>query len=237
MPPVRSPRWRKIPRAAAGLALVAAVAFAGCDLQEDADLERGRELFIAKCGTCHTLAEAATTAEIGPNLDSAFQAARANGNDADTIEGVVQSQIENPRPASPDQTNLYMPPELVTGQDAENVAAYVASVAGIPGIKPPTAPGGPGGQVFAQNGCGSCHTLEAAGATGTVGPNLDQELPGQSAKEIEESITDPNAKIVSGFPPDTMPQTYGTTIVPDDLKLLVDFLMTCSGDPQNKECQ
>ena len=63
---------------------------AGCDLQEDADLERGRDLFIAKCGTCHQLAEAATTAEVGPNLDAAFAAARADGNDQDTIEGVVQ---------------------------------------------------------------------------------------------------------------------------------------------------
>jgi len=222
---------------AAGLALVAAVVFAGCDLQEDADLERGRQLFIAKCGTCHTLAEAATTAEIGPDLDAAFAAARAEGNDADTIEGVVQSQIENPRPAEPDDANTYMPAELVTGQDAENVAAYVGSVAGIPGIKPPTAPGGPGGQVFAQNGCASCHTLEAAGAAGTVGPDLDQNLPGQSAQQIEESIVDPEADIVSGFQPGVMPSVYGSQIAPDDLQLLVEFLMTCAADPQNKECQ
>jgi mono/diheme cytochrome c family protein len=234
---VRSPRWRKTSRAAAGLALVAAVAFAGCDLNEDADLERGRNLFLAKCGTCHTLAEAGSTAEIGPNLDAAFAAARAEGNDADTIEGVVQSQIENPRPAEPDDVNTYMPAELVTGQDAENVAAYVASVAGIPGIKPPTAPGGPGGQVFAQNGCGSCHTLEAAGTTGTVGPDLDQDLPGQSAKQIEESIVDPNADVVSGFQPDVMPQVYGSQIAPDALQDLIEFLMTCAGDPQNKACE
>jgi cytochrome c2 len=225
---VRSPRWRKTSRAAAGLALVAAVAFAGCDLNEDADLERGRNLFIAKCGTCHTLTEAGTTAEIGPNLDASFMAARSEGNDADTIEGVVQSQIENPRPADPDDVNTYMPAELVTGQDAENVAAYVASVAGIPGIKPPS------GQLFAQ--CASCHTLEAAGATGTVGPDLDQELPGQSAKEIEDSIVDPNAKITPGFQADTMPQTFGTSIAPPDLMKLVDFLMNCAGAPQNKGC-
>jgi mono/diheme cytochrome c family protein len=235
---VLSPRWRKTSRAAAGLALVAAVAFAGCDLNENADLDRGRQLFIAKCGRCHTLTQAGTNAEIGPNLDAAFMAARAEGNDADTIEGVVQSQIENPRPASPENTNVYMPAELVTGQDAENVAAYVASVAGVPGIKPPQFAGGAGGQIFGENGCGSCHTLEAAGpdAAGTIGPNLDQELPGQSAKEIEESITDPSAQIVPGFQ-DVMPQTFGTQITPEDLKTLIDFLMTCSGDPQNKACQ
>lgn len=231
------PRWRhRTKSAAAGLALAAVVGVSGCDLQEDADLERGRDLFVAKCGTCHTLTEAATTAEVGPNLDAAFAEARAQGSDQDTIEGVVQSQIENPRPAQPDQTNVYMPPELVSGQDAENVAAYVASVAGVPDIQPPQAPGGPGGQVFANNGCGSCHTLEAAESTGTVGPNLDEDLPGQDEDQIHESIVDPNAEIVQGFPPNTMPGTYETTIPADDLKLLVEFLFACAGDPQNKDC-
>ena len=31
--------------------------------------------------------------------------------------------------------------------------------------------------VFASAGCGGCHTLEAAGASGNVGPNLDQAKP------------------------------------------------------------
>lgn len=34
-----------------------------------------------------------------------------------------------------------------------------------------------GKSVFASAGCGSCHTLQAAGATGTVGPNLDTLKP------------------------------------------------------------
>ena len=36
-----------------------------------------------------------------------------------------------------------------------------------------------GASVLAQAGCASCHTLRAAGATGTVGPNLDNSKPGQ----------------------------------------------------------
>ena len=223
---------------ALGLIIVGAAAAGGCDAQEDADLERGRELFIAKCGTCHQLAEAATTAEVGPNLDQAFAAARAQGMDQDTIEGVVQSQVENPRPASPDQPNIYMPAELVTGQDAENVAAYVGSVAGVPDIEPPMAPGGEGGQVFANNGCGSCHTLAAAESSGTAGPNLDEELPGQDPKDIEQSIIDPGAEIVSGFE-NIMPANYESQIPPDELQLLVDFLVNCAGeeDPaSNPDC-
>jgi mono/diheme cytochrome c family protein len=220
----------------AGLALLGALAVAGCDLQEDADLERGRELFIAKCGTCHVLEEAATTADVGPNLDEAFKAAREQGMDQDTIEGVVKSQIHNPRIVDATQTELYMPPDLVTGDDAEAVSAYVGKVAGVEGITPPEAPGGEGGQVFANNGCGSCHTLEAAGSSGNAGPNLDDNLPGQDPKQIEESIIAPDAEIVAGFE-DIMPGDYESLIPPEDLELLVDFLSTCAGDATSPDCE
>ena len=38
-----------------------------------------------------------------------------------------------------------------------------------------------GSAVFASAGCGGCHTLKAAGASGTVGPNLDQLQPSAAA--------------------------------------------------------
>jgi mono/diheme cytochrome c family protein len=34
-----------------------------------------------------------------------------------------------------------------------------------------------GADVYAANGCGSCHVLEAAGSSGTIGPNLDEAAP------------------------------------------------------------
>ena len=34
-----------------------------------------------------------------------------------------------------------------------------------------------GEEVFAANGCGSCHALEDAGASGSIGPNLDESQP------------------------------------------------------------
>lgn len=221
-------RRRKPILAAFGAVAIIAIA-SGCDAQEDADHDNGRALFIDKCGTCHSLDEAATTADVGPDLDAAFTNARASGMDEDTIEAVVQSQISNPREADPEATDIYMPADLVTGPDAEDVAAYVADVAGVPGIEPPQAPGGPGGQVFADNGCGSCHTLAAADSTGTVGPDLDEVLPGQSPKEIEESIVDPEAKPTQGFPSGVMPEDYEEQIPEDDLKLLVDFLVQNAG--------
>jgi mono/diheme cytochrome c family protein len=224
-----SVRRERMGPAAAAVALAGMLALAGCDLNENADVERGRQLFSTQCGTCHTLAGAPTKGTLGPDLDAAFAQARADGMDNDTIEGVVQAQISNPRPANPNDQNLYMPPDLVEGQDAEDVAAFVASVAGVPGIKPPQAPGGPGGQVFAQNGCGGCHTFAAAKSTGTTGPNLDDVLPGKSAKQINEDIVDPNAQITPGYPANTMPANFESTIDPQDLKLLIKFLMENAG--------
>jgi mono/diheme cytochrome c family protein len=209
----------------ATIATAALAGFTGCDLQENADLDKGQQLFTQKCGTCHTLTGAGTSATVGPNLDAAFAGARSSGMDQDTIEGVVESQIENPRPANPDQTDVYMPANLVEGDDLRDVAAYVASVAGVPGIKPPEfVPA----EFFATN-CGGCHTLSQAGTTGTVGPNLDQVLPGQSEMEISQDITDPNAVIEAGFPSGVMPENYGTTLTPEQLQQLVRFLTQAVG--------
>jgi mono/diheme cytochrome c family protein len=209
-----------------GLLAVAALAgMTGCDLQENADLDNGEQLFTQKCGTCHALTGAGTNAEVGPDLDAAFRAARESGMDQDTIEGVVESQIENPRPAAPDQTAIYMPANLVEGDDVRDVAAYVASVAGVPGIQPPEfiAP-----EFFATN-CGGCHTLSQAGTTGTVGPNLDDVLAGKPPGQISMDITDPDATIAPGFDAGVMPQNYGDTLTPEQVQQLVRYLVQSAG--------
>ena len=215
-------------RAALVLSGIALVALAGCGVSETGNTDRGRQLFVSKCGTCHVLNQAATTGTQGPDLDAAFAQARADGMDADTIAGVVKAQVENPRPSTSDPS-VSMPPHIVTGDDLDDVATYVGQVAGNPAIKPPTFAGGPGGQVFGENGCGSCHTLAAAGSTGTTGPDLDKVLPGMSAAQIKQSITDPNAKISAGYPPNVMPSTFGQTISPNDLNTLIQFLQQKAG--------
>jgi cytochrome c oxidase subunit 2 len=80
--------------------------------------------------------------------------------------------------------------------------------------------------VFAANGCGGCHTLAAAEAGGTVGPNLDEVLPGQTAAQVEESIVDPNAKVETGFPANVMPSTFKSSLSPQELEQLVEYLIT-----------
>jgi mono/diheme cytochrome c family protein len=45
-----------------------------------------------------------------------------------------------------------------------------------------------GEEVFASAGCGGCHTLEAAGSSGAVGPNLDDAKPDHDL--VVERVTD-----------------------------------------------
>jgi mono/diheme cytochrome c family protein len=207
------------------LAVIAAIALAasGCGTST-ADPTHGRVLFIQKCGVCHALAEAGTTAQIGPDLDDAFAAARAAGEGGDTVEGIVKAQVEFPRPSNSNPA-VSMPADVVTGQDLEDVAAYVGLYAGVPGAAPPRVPGGPGAQVFANNGCGGCHTLATAKAGGVTGPNLDEVLPGQTAAMVEESIVDPNAHIAKGYPANVMPSNFGTIITPNEIEALVKYLI------------
>jgi mono/diheme cytochrome c family protein len=218
-----------------GAALLAALfAASGCGTTT-ADVDRGRELFRVKCGTCHTLAQAGTSGTLGPDLDSAFAAARAVGQTESTIAGVVKPQVENPRPSN-DNAMISMPPEIVSGQDLEDVAAYVARYAGVPGAAPPQVPGGPGAQVFANNGCGTCHTLSGAeGAGGTTGPDLDEVLPGQSAAMIHESIVDPEAEITKGFPAGVMPKTFESQISASELDQLVQYLIGSTSKGSKKQ--
>jgi cbb3-type cytochrome c oxidase subunit III len=151
------------------------------------DKIHGKELFKQGCGSCHTLADAGTTGAIGPNLDYAFLQSRKDGLGEDTILQVVRDQmayaVTKPSTGAPG-----MPRDIFTGQDADDVATYVASVAGLdasgqiinPANPPkPTPPGGAadGKTIFATAGCTGCHTLKAAGSTGTVGPNLDEAKP------------------------------------------------------------
>jgi len=187
------------------------------------DEERGRVLFIQKCGTCHTMAQAGTTAQIGPDLDDAFAAAREVGQNSATVEGIVAAQVESPRPVNGDPA-VSMPAKIVEGQDLHDVAAYVGMYAGVPGAAPPKVPGGPGAQVFANNGCGGCHTFAAAKSGGVTGPDLDQVLAGQSAAMVHESIVDPNKVIAQGYPPNVMPANYEQTISAQELEELVEFL-------------
>jgi hypothetical protein len=124
-------RLRELTAVVAGGALL--VVASGCSLSDqEADLVAGKTQFIEKCGACHTLARAGTQGTQGPNLDESFQQALASGMERSGVEGAVHEQILHPARVAKDNP-IYMPPKLVEGQMARNVAAYVAEVAAARG--------------------------------------------------------------------------------------------------------
>ena len=222
------------------------VGLSGCSLKhQTGDVVVGKELFVQKCGACHTLSHAGTTGTIGPNLDYAFAQDRKDHFSDGMIQGLVDFQIEFPN------TLGVMPPMLFHGQQAEDVAAYVAHVAAEPGqdtgalanagaVSGTTAAAGK--SVFiGPGGCGSCHTLGAAATTGTVGPDLDTRLRSDCAlpasKKIRgatlqacimKAIVDPYAYIPTGYTSGVMPPNFATRLKPNEITALVNFLSTAA---------
>lgn len=104
------------------------------------------------------------------------------------------------------------------GEEAEEVGPDAAEA-------PTETASAEGAKLFEANGCGGCHTLAAAGSTGTTGPDLDGALKGKDEAFIDESIVDPNAEVAKGYPPDVMPQTFGDSLSPEELDALVQYLI------------
>ena len=138
----------------------------------------------------------------------------------------------------------------MSGQSAQDVAAYVAHVAAIPGQdtgalaqagQQNVAPTAANGKVVLTGvgGCGSCHTLAAAGTTGTVGPNLDAHLGPDCrnpasirvrgatlAKCIQTAIVNPYAFLPAGFAAGVMPSNFSKTLSASQIQALVAFLQS-----------
>jgi len=116
---LRNPRAR-----AGGACLLIAVALigSGCSVKgaDNPNLIAGKQQFVAKCGSCHTLARANTKGIVGPNLDYAFKQGLAEGERRDTVRGVVETQVQIPNPEGA------MPKDLARGATLRNIAAYVS---------------------------------------------------------------------------------------------------------------
>jgi len=166
----------------AALALALAACGTGGKVSSTADVQNGKALFQQQCAGCHALAAVGSAGGIGPNLDDSFAQARAEGFKETAIANIVHDQIRFPGQYSTAQNNpnylkANMPANLVKGQDADDVAAFVAANAGMQGFSESQVISGTNGKQIFKSRCASCHTLKDAGATGTIGPNLDQLKP------------------------------------------------------------
>jgi cytochrome c2 len=232
-------------RASAAAALaVLLLAASGCGsgvgvaVSGNTDTSRGKELFLhgengkPACAVCHTLAEAKAQGKVGPDLDATFRPSYKQGFKQETIEQVVSDQIKFA--GNYGVNGPTMPKDLVTGEGVDDVAAYVAYAVTHPGASvatgappattqttpPPSGGGGAalaaGKKAFADNGCASCHTLAAAGATGKIGPDLDKLKAYAAAAKmplndfIRESIVNPDAYVEKGYAKGVMPTNFGS---------------------------
>jgi cytochrome c oxidase subunit 2 len=90
--------------------------------------------------------------------------------------------------------------------------------------------GGTGAALFTAAGCGSCHTFAPAGATGKVGPSLDDlaaaaKAAGQDVQTFtHESIVDPGKVVASGYADGVMPKNYGESYSAKEIDALVQYL-------------
>ena len=193
------------------------------------DLQNGQTLFTANCAACHTLQAANAHGTVGPNLDDAFATSRHEGYADSSIENVVLDQIRlgsgsiatytAPAKGGKGLTSQQtMRANIVKGQDAIDVAAYVASVAGTGGPSASPASLGTNGEaIFKGVGCAGCHTLAAAGATGTKGPDLDQLKP--SAAIVAHQV------MVGGG---LMPSFQGT-LTPAQIQAVAKYVASSAG--------
>ncbi len=198
----------RLARAGALATLAAAAVLAsGCTntgSEQSADVINGKQLFVKKCGSCHTLAHAGTKGVIGPNLDSAFAYSREQRQGDDQIRGVVLGQILYPGRGG------VMPAKLVKGDDAKDVAAYVSRVVGRPGqdtglLANAVKAAGGGKPIAAANGVlsiaadpGGQLAFASKAATSPAGP-IEIQMPNQSGIDHNLVVEGNGTKIATAI--------------------------------------
>ncbi len=195
------------------VALVATVvAASGCGTTT-ADIARGRILFTQKCGVCHTLAQAGTTAPDRPQPRRRLRrGARTSGSERGTIEGIVKAQVENPRPSERQPGGLDAAPTSSTARISTTSPPTSARTPACPARRRRKSQAAPAPRSSPTTAAVAATRSPPPNSGGVTGPNLDEVLPGQTAAMIEESIVDPNAKIAQGYPANVMPQNFKETI-------------------------
>jgi mono/diheme cytochrome c family protein len=86
--------------------------------------------------------------------------------------------------------------------------------------------------IGSQAGCATCHSLDAGvvivgPSMAGIGSRADSTVSGMSAEDyLRQSILDPDAHLVEGFPAGTMPQVWGDELSSEQVDQLIAFMMT-----------
>ena len=132
--------------------------------------------------------------------------------------GQTETELTETEPAETETE----PAETETGPAETGETETTPPATTAPEEEAPAGDPAAGKALFASNGCAGCHTFEAAGSTGAVGPNLDESLEGKDAAYVQQSIVEPNAEVAEGYNPGVMPSFQ--QLSEDQLNDLVAFL-------------
>jgi len=241
-----------------GLAL--ATAAAGCgsggpakikparDAAKTGDIGHGATLYLngtggqLACAFCHTLKAARVVGPFGPDLDSeGNEYVSVHLSDRQIRKLVLDFLVEG-RCIDPTDPSRCMPKDLVRGEDAIDMATYIARCAaheGRPECRPDeSAAAGDsralaGLRLYRSLGCVGCHSMtgnEAVGPTfkGLAGSKVkldDGTTVTADDAYLIESMTNPDRKIVDGWRAGTMAQRFPPgTITLAQAKALVAFI-------------
>ena len=144
------------------------------------DAAAGEQVFDgAGCGSCHTLAAAGAAGLVGPNLDQAKPSFAQVVNIVSNGGGAMPTFSDRLSKSQIADLAAFVTQAVGGGTPTETGSTPADGETANDGNDVPTGSASPssGRQAFAGAGCGSCHTLAAAGAAGLVGPNLDQANP------------------------------------------------------------
>lgn len=229
------------------------------DLTTDEMVEVGREIVGGKgtCLTCHTIG--ADKPGRYPDLANigARAATRKKGySDVDYLaESIYEPNNYIVEGFLPGMPFINKPPINLTDQEILCVIAYLQSLGGTPTVtmqtklkyasaqKQPAEAEAPasaasalekaGREIFTKYACYTCHNIDKPGKL--LGPSLYDIGNQLSEAEIEESIMDPDAKVVEGFPKGLMKATLTglgvySKITKEELETLVKFLASRKGN-------
>lgn len=178
-------------------------------------IERGRQLFLTNCATCH--GKNALGTPVGPNLAGVGAAA------VDFQMGTGRMPMAEPGVQAPRGKKV-----TFSDEEIADIAAWVASLApgpAIPDAEYTTAEGGDpgkGGEIFRVN-CSMCHNSAGAGGALTSG-KYAPPLTGVEGKHIVEAM-------LTG--PQSMPVFNDSNISPESKRDVIAFLksMDAEGNP------
>ena len=220
-------------RAFTGVALCAAVAFgaAACGGGgRTPDVANGRDLFRngangrQACSYCHTMRAADSAGTFAPNLDSDTQEDRSRLHMSEQeIGDLVLKNINDGQCLDPTDPSRCMPAGLLSGNDATDVAAFVARCANRPRAAqcpqpaPVNALAAEGARLYGSLKCMGCHSTNGNVAVaptfrGLFGSQIELtngETVTANESYLIHSILSPDAEIVAGYKPGFM-----TGIVP-----------------------